>query len=222
MSVHLPPASRFDPRLVLTGVIVLALALVVFGYFGQQANTKVAEVARPIAQLCDRGSAASAELDREGVCETARGVQTGVGPFQVARDGRDGTNGADGAPGLDATGVPGQPGTNGTNGDDGEPGTDGTNGVDGANGVDGQTPPCYFTESQCVGPEGQPGAPGAPGAPGDPGAPGRDAELPQSYTEQYADGSSRTCTRSGGEDTSPIWSCSTAPAPDSTAPEPTS
>lgn len=40
-----------------------------------------------------------------------------------------------------------------------------------------------------------------------PGPAGRDAQLPTSYTQTFADGTSQTCTRAGGEDATPVYSC---------------
>lgn len=40
-----------------------------------------------------------------------------------------------------------------------------------------------------------------------PGPAGRDAELPSSYTRTFSDGTSEACTRAGGAETSPVYSC---------------
>lgn len=39
------------------------------------------------------------------------------------------------------------------------------------------------------------------------GEPGQDAELPERYTNVYPDGTSETCTRSGGDDSAPVYDC---------------
>ncbi len=113
-------------------------------------------------------------------------------------------NGVDGAPGpaptdaqiaqavsdyLDAHPAPAGP--------QGAPGTAGSNGQDGAQGAKGDT-----------GDQGPAGAAGAAGANGSPA---------QSFVLTYSDGSTVTCTRSGGADTAPSYDCS-APQTPVTAP----
>jgi len=111
----------------------------------------------------------------------------------------------------------------------GVPGRDGANGAAGLNGTNGASPPCLATATQCqgaagtpgqqgaAGPAGPAGAPGASGATGPAGANGSPAT---SYTNNFSDGSTQTCTRSGGPDTAPVYSCGPVQPPPSQAPTP--
>lgn len=67
-------------------------------------------------------------------------------------------------------------------------------------------------------PSGPPGEPGPSGQPGPPGPAGPQGSPPSSWTWTDELGRQQTCTRSGGTDASPTYSCSTA-APVKTAPK---
>lgn len=159
-------------------------------------------VADPLAALCAQDPTIRERVG--AACDTA--AQAVVAAPVVAAAARDGRNGAAGTAGLDgAAGIDGRDGrgitstaivagrlvltySDGTTQDVGAVvGADGKAGVDGKPGADGQP--------------GQPGADGAAGAAGAPGG------LPASYTTFFTDGTSQTCTRSGGDDSAPRYSC---------------
>lgn len=58
-----------------------------------------------------------------------------------------------------------------------------------------------------------------PPAEGRPGRDGRDGGPPASYTETYSDGSTKACTRTGGPDTAPTYTC--GPVQPEPTPDPT-
>lgn len=160
----------------------------------------IGAVADPLKQLCETDPTIRARVGQ--ACDAAAEAVSAA-PERGA-DGRRGAAGVAGPPGIGGVaGTDGRNGIDGANGDDGQNGIDGETvvGPSGAPGVDGATPPCFFEAAQCR---------GADGRNGDPGAPGRDAELPTSYTKNYSDGTSETCTRSGGTDTAPVWDCTRA------------
>lgn len=103
------------------------------------------------------------------------------------------------------------PGPVGPTGPSGDPGTQGIQGVPGAAGAVGPAGAAGDTgPSGPAGPSGaagQPGADGAPGAAGPQGPSGRDGSPAASSTFTYPDGSTQTCTRSGGPDTAPTYLC---------------
>ena len=94
------------------------------------------------------------------------------------------------------SGTPGKAGADGKPGESGEPGetgAQGENGQDGAQGPAGETGP--------QGPPGQAGADGTNGRDGSDGSPPGS----WSWTDRYGD--TYTCSRSGGSDGSPTYSC---------------
>lgn len=230
---------RFAPRPRLT-LIAVAAASVIFltvsllvARFGQhdaqnQASTAVgqrdataaqaADLARLIQQACDAGTIPA---DYAAACTKAAQVQAAPIP------GPKGPPGAAGAPGpAGPTGSAGRGivATAIENGDliviysdggrvdvgrvVGPPGSPGIPGVPGAAGVPGPA-----GQDGGAGPAGPAGAAGPPGSPG---PAGRDGSPASSYTVTYPDGTTQTCTRSGGPDTAPTYSCSAPTTPTST------
>lgn len=120
------------------------------------------------------------------------------GPGQPGQQGQPGSPGQTGQPG--SVGQPGSPGQPGTPGDVGQPGQPGQQGPAGPQGEPGP-----------AGPAGQNGANGQDGAPGSPAG---------SMTLTL-NGSQYTCTRSGGSDTAPSYSCSGGSSAGSTDPSAT-
>lgn len=171
--------ARFDPRLVLIGLLLLASGTVGGFAMAGQARQAADDVAAPVAALCQEGGPTGAQLADTGACTAAQ--STGVGPFQselvTGANGARGPAGATGQPGQSTPGTAGAPGTTGTGGTPGTNGAAGTPGVagtGGTTGADGVTPACVSEPGQCRGPEGSPGKPGDPGASGAPGAAGMD------------------------------------------------
>lgn len=156
----------------------------------EAATQVLTEVADPLQRLCEQDPSVRARVGR--ACDTAA-----VAVSAVAESGAAGLPQLTGAPGT--PGVPGVPGVPGAVGPSGAPGASGQAGPSGAPGASGQ--------AGAEGPSGAPGATGAAGPSGAPGAPGRDAQLPVSYTEVYADGTQKRCTRNGGPDTDPTYDC---------------
>ena len=118
-------------------------------------------------------------------------------PGVDGRDGVDGTDGADGAAGRD--------GRDGRDGVDGSDGAAGRAGQDGADGVDGESPPCLSEPAQCRGADGTDGADGRDGVDGSP---------PASWTWTDIDGREQSCTRTGGPDSAPTYTCTAEPPPE--------
>lgn len=114
--------------------------------------------------------------------------------------GQAGTPGEPGIPGQSGPpGGPGQPGTPGNAGQPGAPGTAGQPGAPGQSGEAGQPGP-----QGPAGPQGEPGPAGQNGTNGQDGAPG---PAPGSITLTL-NGSQYSCSRSGGPDSAPDYSCS--------------
>lgn len=80
----------------------------------------------------------------------------------------------------------------------------GAPGRDGEDGQDGVTPPCLSEPGQCRGEDGQDGQNGQDGA--DSTVPGSPAES-WTWPDPGAPEVTHTCVRSGGDDTSPTYSC---------------
>ena len=123
--------------------------------------------------------------------------------------------GAAGAPGTTgSTGDRGPSGFDGKAGIAGAPGAVGPSGAPGATGVPGASAVAVPGAAGDPGPAGKTGAPGPAGATGTPGIPGANGSPAASFSYIGATGS-QTCTRSGGPDTAPTYTCSptqTAPA----------
>ena len=135
--------TRFDPRLVVTGITLLVAASVAgFGMF-DIASRQADDVAAPVANLCREGGETGARLADTGACGAAGAVESGVGPYQSkvgpqGAPGRAGAMGPAGPPGADST-VPGPVGPQGPIGLTGPPGADST--VPGPAGPPGPTCP---------------------------------------------------------------------------------
>lgn len=205
------PRSR---TLVITIAVIGVLFLVgsvLYAQFGRdtaQTQTAVAEgqrdataaqalqAADPVLELCHEQSAVGAALraNPRDPCGLAQQVKTDpvVGP--AGPQGSPGLAGAIGPAGpmgpTGPVGPQGPAGPAGPQGEAGAAGTDGADGGDGANGSDGAT--------------------GPPGPTGPQGPAGRDGSPAESSTFIYEDGSTQTCTRAGGSDTAPTYSCTTS------------
>lgn len=163
---------------------------------------QAASLAEQIKAACAAGELAGA------VCQQAEQVaaEPVVGPV-----GPQGIPGASGVPGpvgpagpMGPQGPAGPQGPVGPTGAPGPGGADGTDGNDGQDGTDG-----------APGEPGQPGEPGAPGQEGPRGSDGQDGSPATSYTMTFPGGSTQTCTRTGGPDTAPTYTCSAVvPAPE--------
>lgn len=158
------------------------------------------------------------------VCEKADQAAAAPLPGPIGQPGQPGAPGTPGQPGV--SGVPGAPGQAGT---PGEPGTPGQSGPPGGPGQVGQ--PGNAGQPGAPGTAGQPGAPGQSGEagqqgpagpqgePGPAGPAGQDGQngtngqdgapgpAPGSITLTL-NGSQYSCSRSGGSDTAPDYSCS--------------
>lgn len=124
------------------------------------------------------------------VCERAAQVAAQPIPGPVGPQGDTGPQGPAGP-----VGPQGPTGAPGPDGPAGPAGAAGINGADGAGGSPGQN-----------------GQPGEPGPQGPVGPTGHDGSPAASYTLTFPDGSTQTCTRSGGPDTAPEYLCA-APVP---------
>lgn len=205
--------------------IVLAIVLVgvgVLGASGLRLAEDQAETTAPVvAEQCRNGQAAQVEAIAPGACGTAADVEDqGAGSVTVAgpsgTPGAPGTEGVAGQPGPTGTpGIPGpvgaggQTGTPGTPGRAGETGAAGPTGAAGQDGISVQGPPGGQGEPGPPGPTGASGDRGPAGAPGDPGAPGRDGSPAEAQTFTTPSGVVYACTRSGGDDTAPTYTCTT-------------
>lgn len=139
-----------------------------------------------------QNDALSAALDAQRKQAVDAGLDPVAPPAEDVRDagepgipGRPGARGRDGADGSD--GQPGSPGSPGPAGGSGQPGSPGTPGQPGDSGQDG-------------------GA-GEQGPAGPPGPAGQDGAPPASWTYRDQLGFPHTCTRSGGPDTAPTYTC---------------
>lgn len=188
------PGHRLRPaaprsRMLLIGVAVLAVLFlagsVIWAQFGRdtaQTDTKVAQDRTQVV-AGQRDAAGAQAADLAVQIQSACNAGTLRGPVcQQAA-----AVAANPIPGP--AGPQGDTGATGASGAAGPTGSAGSNGTDGADGATGAT-----------GPAGPTGATGPAGSPA------------QSTTYTYPDGSTQTCTRSGGTDTAPTYSCA-APQP---------
>ncbi len=203
--------DRYGRRLLIAAVIVTVLGVGLLGGVWLASAGQVSDQAATIGQKDQTITSVAAQGNRAV-------SDAGVLATQVSRLG--GTPEVTAPQPIVIQGVPGVPGR------------DGTNGAAGLNGTNGASPPCLATATQCqgsagtpgqqgaagaAGPAGPAGAPGASGAAGPAGANGSPAT---SYTNNFSDGSTQTCTRSGGPDTAPVYSCGPVQPPPSPAPIP--
>lgn len=103
--------------------------------------------------------------------------------------------------------IPGPQGAAGEQGPVGPPGPPGADGTPGPAGPAGE--------------DGMDGADGRDGADGAPGPAGRDGSPAAGWTATFPDGSTQTCTRSGGPDTAPTYRCAPVQPPPDEDPPPT-
>lgn len=173
------------------------------------------QLARDFKAACDAKDLVSPACDQ--AAEAAQAPLPGpIGqPGQPGTPGEPGTPGSPGTPGEPGTagqsgtpgqpGEPGRPGEPGSIGQPGQPGQPGSPGQPGAAGEPGQ--PGVVGPQGPAGPAGQDGAPGQNGTNGVDGQPGRDGSPAGSMTLTL-NGSQYSCTRSGGSDTAPDYTCS--------------
>lgn len=208
------PRSR---TLVITVAVIGVLFLVgsfLYVQFGRdtaQTQTAVAEgqrdatadraekAADPVLELCREQSAVGAALRANpgNPCGLAQQVKTDPIAGPAGPQGLTGSAGAIGPAGpMGPMGPAGPQGPAGPAGPQGETGPAGSDGADGGDGTDGTN--------------GSDGATGPAGPAGPQGPAGRDGSPAESSTFTYPDGSTQTCTRSGGSDTAPTYSCTTS------------
>jgi hypothetical protein len=182
-------------------------------------------LAERVVAACATGGEAAEQLQQVGVCREAEQVRADPvpGPAGPAGDpgdpgdpgapGPEGPQGAAGTPGSDST-VPGPQGPQGESGAAGPPGRDGVDGVNGRDGAPGAAGP--------AGPAGEPGLAGPAGPAGEPGPQGEPglAGTPPAAYRMTLEGVEYLCTREGGSDSSPTYSCSSDSEPEPTAETP--
>jgi hypothetical protein len=170
-------------------------------------------LAERVVAACAAGGEAAKRLQQVGVCQEAEQVRADPvpGPPGPAGEpgaaGPQGETGLQGPPGTDST-VPGPQGPSGPSGPAGPAGRNGIDGRDGAPGVAGPQGP-----AGPAGPQGEPGPPGSQGEPGSAGPP------PGAY-RMTLQGVDYLCTREGGSDSSPTYSCSSDSASEPTTEPP--
>lgn len=179
-------------------IAVLSLGASTYLIFGQLATVDRASVAEQkaktlgeqIAEACERGGAAAAELGPY-TCQQAKEVQQLPGP-----PGDRGPAGPPGPPGP--RGEPGSVGPVGPAGSAGLPGVDGVAGGKGTPGAQGSA--------------GEPGPAGPQGEPGPPGADGVNGQPPAGWTWTDNAGRKQSCARDAGSpDTAPTYTCTAEP-----------
>lgn len=183
-------------------------------------------------QLANDVRAACDAKDLTGpVCEKADQAAHAPLPGPIGQPGSPGLPGSPGVPGTPGNpgepgspGIPGTPGQSGQMGGPGQPGQTGQPGSPGQPGSVGQ--PGSPGQPGTPGEAGQPGPQGPPGPQGDPGPAGQNGQdgAPGGSAESITltlNGSQYTCTRSGGSDTAPNYSCSGGSSGASTDPSAT-
>lgn len=189
--------------------VLFIVGSVLWAQAGQQAaqqQTGVVERQRDAAagqaqSLAEQIKTACTAGDLHGaVCDQAEQVAATPVPGPTGPRGATGDQGATGVPGP--AGSQGAQGPQGVPGGQGSPGPTGAAGADGSNGDPGpQGDRGAQGEPGRQGEQGPRGDEGPPGPQGEPGAP------PDSYTMQFSDGTTQTCSRSGGSDTAPTYAC---------------
>jgi hypothetical protein len=218
--LHLLTRSRMLLLVLAAAAVVFLFASVFAAQLGRQEardQTGAVEQQRDATAAQARSLAAQIRTEcREGdlvgpVCQQADEVAAEPIPGPEGPRGRQGESGPVGPPGP--AGPEGPVGQVGPPGPSGPPGPGGVDGSDGSDGVDGASGP--------RGPAGERGQAGPPGADGENGTDGRDGSPAASYTMTFSDGSTQTCTRSGGTDMAPTYTCAApVPAPDEDEDEP--
>lgn len=196
-----------------TAAAITAAAVVLLGLVFLQTYLSVSDLRGQLARV-DAEAGANAEA-AQALADQVRdlGQVPRVQPPPLVERGEQGEQGERGLQGP--PGPPGQAGQPGPPGRDGQTviGPAGTDGQDGRDGSQGRT-----------GPQGEPGPPGPPGADGQDGRAGSPPAT-WSWTDPES-GTTYTCSRSGGTDDAPAYSCTpTDPDPgsgdDGLLPEPT-
>lgn len=209
--------ARRGPRVFMyavAGLFLVSLAVLAV-VLGQQYGE--------IGALRDSGNATAVQAQALAQQVRSLGGTPIVAPAQPGPQGPTGPQGIPGQQGVPGIGVPGPqgligpqglPGPPGTGvpGKDGQPGTQGQPGASGAPGASGQP--------GASGAPGKPGADGKPGPTGQQGTPGRNGTPATQETYTYSDGSTVTCTRTGGTDTDPHYTCGKPVYPSSSTPPP--
>lgn len=214
--LKMPRSRTLVIAVAVIGVLFL-VGSVLYAQFGRdtaQTQTAVAEgqrdataaqaekAADPVLELCREQSAVGAALraNPRDPCGLAQQVKTDPIAGPAGPQGDTGSAGAIGPAGpMGPTGPAGPQGPAGPAGPAGPQGDTGPSGTDGADGSDGTN-----------GTNGTDGATGPPGPTGPQGPAGRDGSPAESSTFTYPDGTTQTCTRSGGSDTAPTYSCTTS------------
>lgn len=166
-------------------------------------------LAERVVAACAAGGEAAIQLQRVGVCQEAEQVRAEPVPGPPGPAGEPGSPGAPGEQGAQGPqggpGPQGDPGLQGTPGATGPAGPTGPAGRDGANGRDGA--PGAVGPAGPSGPAGPAGPQGEAGPQGPQGEPGSAGPPPGAY-RMTLQGVDYLCTREGGSDSSPTYSCS--------------
>ena len=178
------------------------------------------QFAGEVQRACDQKDLSGPVCDR-AVQVAKQPVPGPAGPRGAP--GEPGTPGAPGEPGTPGTpGTPGDPGKPGENGPAGTPGEPGAPGIPGPTGPIGPAGPQGPPGESITGPAGPPGPAGANGEPGPPGPageqgppgePGTPGSPAQSIVFTDVGGVTYDCSRSGGSDTAPTYSCTSRGGP---------
>lgn len=153
-------------------------------------------LAERVVTACTSGGEAARQLQQVGVCQQAAEVRADPIP------GPRGPAGAPGEPGPPGESIPGPTGPPGPPGES----IPGPTGPPGPPGDDGDS---------VTGPPGPAGPQGEPGPAGPQGEPGEDAAPPAAY-RMTLEGKDYLCTREGGTDASPTYSCTVEQQPTTT------
>lgn len=211
--LKMPRSRTLMIAVAVVGVLFLVGSVLYFQFSRDTAQTQTAvaegqrdatadraeKAADPVLELCREQSAVGAALRANpgNPCGLAQQVKTDPIAGPAGPRGDTGSTGAIGPAGpmgpMGPAGPQGPAGPAGPQGDAGPAGSDGADGSDGTNGTNGSD-----------------GATGPPGPTGPQGPAGRDGSPAESSTFTYPDGTTQTCTRSGGSDTAPTYSCTTS------------
>ncbi|MGW1676044.1 hypothetical protein [Saccharopolyspora sp. NPDC002376] len=180
---------------------ITAAAVVLLGYSALQMYSSVAELRGQLAEV-DAEAGANAEAAQALAAQVRElGQVPRVEPPAAGQRGERGLQGLTGQRGEQGIpGIPGQPGRDGQQGVPGQSGRDGEPGAAGAQGEQG-----------LPGQNGKDGKDGQDGADGKDGVDGKDGAPPAtwSWTDPKS-GTTYSCSRSGGSDDAPAYSCTPA------------
>lgn len=189
----------------------------VAGQLGVTVDQRDAEAAKRKQLAADVQAACDAKDLTGPVCEKANQAARDPSPGPAGVPGQPGQIGPIGPIGPPGESIPGQPGSVGQPGQPGSPGQPGESvtgppGQAGSPGQPGQsvTGPAGPQGPAGVGQQGDPGAKGDPGDRGDIGPAGPPGTAPTSVTFTGIGDATYSCTRSGGSDDAPVYSCASS------------